>query len=539
MALDKFQDFQIFRPGNSVELEILNTSETHLRSKYSVGRYTKKEEINEILQHQFKFYEQLLADLLPSIASRDFLEFVLYQYETAAKIEDLYKGNKLNNVESRQWLLINKTFRRAAKYLAERIALLVPNEKSSTDDSASLITVEKVWICAEELVNLYVVSDQTHSMFPDESYLDILPPGGSDYFRQGLYVELPDAESRVYLDSKNRNRFIPTPSFIFDVEAHEAIIGQAFKESVGVTSIEAFEILSSIIQGALPDPQGLPIPFVSKKQIIDNCSRIFGFPREVIERVIAGFTLSKSQMEKEGRELWKPKQEYRAYRRAFFEYPYLSEPHLTFSKEMAKESFIVLRKDVVFKKMPAEWLSSSLEKALSTLSNEAGKWFETIVENNLQKIGYAGVKSAKGGIGLRDSRIIIPPEVGEIDYIGYSEKESLLLIGECKLVGDSFEPKLFRDDISEFVTSKKSYANKFKKKVDWTRNNLSLISRALDSMSLYKNKISPNKIAGAIITFVPTIAAHFIEDYPCVGLTEFMLDYEKIGKYPYQKGIYF
>lgn len=533
MALERFQNFQIFRPGNLAELEIHNASESHLRSEFNPGRYTKKEEINAILKHLFKFYEKLLAELLPLIASRDFLEFVLYQYEIASRIEGLYKGNKLNNVEAREWLLINKTFRRAAKYLAERIVLLPPNEKTSEIDADSLVTAEKVWICAEELVNLYVVSDQTHSIFPDESYLDILPRDRSDYFKQGLSIELPDAESRVYLDSKNRERFIPSPSFIFDAQAHEEIIGQAFKESVGVTSIEAFGLLSNIIERSLPDPNGLPIPFVNKRMLIDNCSKLLGISKEAVEKVISGFTISKHQMEKEGRELWKPKQEYRAYRRAFFEYPFNSEPHLTFSKEMAMESFVVLRKDIIFKKMPSEWLTSSLEKSLSGLSNEAGKWFEIIVEDNLKKLNYIGIKSAKRGIGLGDNRITIPPEVGEIDYIGYSEKESILLLGECKLVGDTFEPKLFRDDIYEFVTSKKSYANKFRKKVEWVRNNSLSICKALESTGLYQGKISSNKIAGVIITFIPTIATHFIKDYPCVSLTEFMLDYERKGTYPY------
>ena len=392
----KFQGIEIFRPSSIAELEIREASEDHLRCDFKVGRYVGRNEVNPILQHQFKFYERLLDELLPSIASRDFLEFVLYEYEIASKIESLFKDAKLTNAEAQKWLLINKSFRRAAKYLAERTVLVTPSEISRSNNPNLLSIAEKAWICAEELVNLYVVSDQTYSIFPDQTYLEILPPGESDYFCQGLTFELPDIEGRVYLDSKNRDRFIPSPSFIFDANAHEKVIGRAFKESVGVTSIEAFEILSTIIEGALPDPKGLPIPFVNKRAVIDNCSKLFGITKEAVGKVIAGFTISKEEMKRERREIWKPKQEYRAYRRAFFEYPFLSEPHLTFSKGMAKESFILLRKDIIFKKLPPEWITPNLKTRLDQLSNEAGNWFESVVESNLKTLGYAGVRSATG-----------------------------------------------------------------------------------------------------------------------------------------------
>lgn len=40
-----------------------------------------------------------------------------------------------------------------------------------------------------------------------------------------------------------------------------------------------------------------------------------------------------------------------------------------------------------------------------------------------------------------------------------------------------------------------------------------------------------------MITFVPTIASYFIDDYPCLSLTEFMLAYEKATKFPFEIGI--
>jgi hypothetical protein len=112
----------------------------------------------------------------------------------------------------------------------------------------------------------------------------------------------------------------------------------------------------------------------------------------------------------------------------------------------------------------------------------------------------------------------------------------VLVIGECKLVRDSFEPKLFQEDISDFVYSDKAYLRKFKKKVQWVQENLLDASHALASSQKYDTEVKP-QLAGLIITFFPTVASYFIDDFPCVSLTEFMIDYESTGKYPYNIGI--
>jgi hypothetical protein len=36
-----------------------------------------------------------------------------------------------------------------------------------------------------------------------------------------------------------------------------------------------------------------------------------------------------------------------------------------------------------------------------------------------------------------------------------------------------------------------------------------------------------------MLTLYPCIAGGFIADFPCVSLTEFMLDYEQKGTWPY------
>lgn len=532
-----FRGKKIFRPSAASELEIRLNSESHLRNKYDVGKYTQKEKINEILQHQFKFYEETLEELLPPIVSRDLLEFVLHQYEVASQIEELNKAGKLLAQESIRWMEINKVIRRSAKYLAERIILFRPEKAPYIEPKAVLSDIEKIWICVEEMVILYVVSDQTHSIFPENSFLEILSLGQIDYFHQGLTIDLPETEKRVYLDTKNRNRFISNTSFLFNVDNQNKIIGESLEESIGIKYDDAIKILGSIIELSKADSEEFPVLFIHKGNLIKKCVEEFGFPPNVIKKVISGFSLSKDQMTIDKREVWKPKQEYRAYRRAFFEYPHILGDHIVFSKSMAKESLILLIKDVNFGKLPKEWLNPSVDKSLSKLSNEVGKWFENEVERNFSILGYKGVKSAKA-IGLNNKRIKVPLDVGEIDYIGYSEKEELLVVAECKIIRDSFEPAFFRKDIDDFIESKKSYAIKFRKKVSWIESNILAISEALMSNRLFALEVLPKKVASILVTFIPTIASDFIDDFTCVSLTEFMLDYETIGHYPYEVGVH-
>lgn len=182
--------------------------------------------------------------------------------------------------------------------------------------------------------------------------------------------------------------------------------------------------------------------------------------------------------------------------------------------------------------------SKAVDVAISDLSNQAGRWFEGAVEEGLRRIGFVGLKSIRKQYGRQPNIVRIPSDVGEIDFLGYSNKEKLLLIAECKMVRGSFEGKFFRDDIKEFVTSNKSYLKKYNCKVEWLRNNVSAAVSALASTGLYSTPIKPLTIATAVITYYPTIAQYFIDDYPCVSITNLVLDHEEKGKWHYTSGIF-
>ena len=166
---ERFGELKIYRPRYSSEVKLRIESEFNLRSKYSPGIYSTPEEINKILLHQFEFYSRKLTEIIPRIASRHLMEFVLFQFDQASEVEERYKHGHLLNAEASRWKGFGSKFRRAVKYLAERIVLLQPDEAPSAPESLLMSLLDEVWIVAEEMVSLYLLSDQTIMVFPENT----------------------------------------------------------------------------------------------------------------------------------------------------------------------------------------------------------------------------------------------------------------------------------------------------------------------------------------------------------------------------------
>jgi len=530
---------RIYRPRTVSEVNLRNRAEMYLRSKYQPGEYRGRDQVNEILQHHLAFFGGLLTPVLEKLASLEFIEFVLAEYDVSGRI--VWKVRKLaaDHPDQVRWAEFGPIFRRTAKFLAERLVLLAPNDEVPRAPEHELLdALDEAWICTEEIVRYYMLSDQTYSLLPDDTLLTIAAPGVSAYF--DLSITKPEFEgiqSRVREDTRNRGIYILNDQFLFDVAKHEEFLGPPLKATIGIGYEEALGVRLRLIEGAQPVPGGLPIPFVHRQNAINQLASDLGVPADSVAAALDGFTLTKAKMENENRVVWRPKQENRAYRRAFFEFPHPSGPQLIWSKEMAIESRRKLVSEVVFKKIPREWESKGVKRAVEQVSNAGGKWFESVCIANLGRLGFGGTKSYKNGIGLGAVRLPIPRDVGELDCLGYSQGQELLLVAECKLVRSGSEPAFFRDDISKFVASSSSYADQLRQKAEWVRNNCDAVCRAMESEKGNPAAIRPRRIAHVVTTFFPSIVTHMIQDFPCVSITELMTAHEAARAWPYRVGI--
>lgn len=536
MTYEKIGGINIYRPQIPSELIVRERVQRHLYSKYSVGEYKDSAQINEIIQHQFSYYFTELNRLIPLIARSDFLHFVLFQYDQSTEVDNLYKARALTSSEDKRWSEIGPIMRRTIKYLAERSVLLYKerNSRPPLKQEALSQGLDFLWICAEEIINLYLLSDQTYILFPNMTVLKILPPENLKYFILDVTAQC-ELAADTRRDTQNRQRYVgkSEKSIIYDIREHDNAIGAAIKDTIGISYLDATSVLYQLIDYSVPVPDGFPILNIKKDYAIEILSSASGFSHSAVEKTIEGFTITKENMLREGREVWKPKQEHRAYRRGFFEVEHDGGKHLCFSRNMAKECLIQLNSEIVFKQIPVEWQSADVMKSVEVVSNRAGAWFENIVFENFKTINIPGLKSQKNGIGIGPKRILIPPEVGEIDFIGYSPLEKILVLAECKLVRSGAEPKFFRGDINDFITSKKSYLIKFNKKYAWVEDNLIAVCSAVDSAGVCGSAIEPEHIKTVIITHYPSIVQCLIDAHPCVSLANFMSDYERAGKWPY------
>ena len=112
-------------------------------------------------------------------------------------------------------------------------------------------------------------------------------------------------------------------------------------------------------------------------------------------------------------------------------------------------------------------------------------------------------------------------------FRSYHAPQELLVLIEAKMTMTGLEARFWRDDLDEFVFRQGSYAERFRRKLSWVSENRAAIATALGCGPV-------GRIGAAMLTLYPCIASTFIPDFPCVSLTEFMLDYERAKQWPYR-----
>lgn len=540
MDIKRLGGSALFRPRVMSEALARTEAEKQLREGFPAGIYRGAQKINEILQSRFAHFYRLLHAEIPKSASRHLMEFVLAQYDLTAEINLKRQQDALPAEDAAYWDENGPRIRRALKHLAEVVIMLGPPEAPALDPDALFLNVDTIVICAELLVDFYNLSDQTHGVHPNETVLTIHPEGRADYLELTVenYQRFSDFPARLARDTARQKDYLPGVPLRYDLDYQAAELDGAFRVVFGFGYKDAIQILMQLIDRAVvPGPGNFDVPFVRRDQMVEQVRQTTGWAPPSIDRLLAGFSLTKAKMEEEKRAIYKPKQEYRAFRRGFFEMPHDTGPHLTWSRRMARECLFELMKGTIFQRCPPEWKEGPINQALAALQGKAGDWFEAQVDRNMTTLGFAGKPSLKGGIGFGADRMAIPPGIGEIDYLGYLPAHRLLVVLEDKMVDGGFEPTYFRDDISSFVTGKKPYAEQLRRKVDWVRANLPGVCKGLSSVLPGRLTVDPARLAGALVTLHPTYASYFIPDYPCVALTEFMDAFREKGDWPFPSGL--
>jgi hypothetical protein len=526
-TFEQFGDVRIFRPSHATESFIRRRARAHLFSRFYAGEYRGAEAANELIQHQFRFYENMLQPMVRQLACRGAVDFLLFQYDEAWRL--IHGKGILDLNERHRWEVVEPWFKRAIKYLVELICLHEFKPPADPSPDEARFAMESALVCAESMVDLAHESDLAHLVFRHDCVVRVFDSGPLDYRIkvEGEYAGFDRAfAERIRRDRESRDRFVGFPQFDYHTATHQKYLDAPFNRAFGMSYGEFIAAIRLVIEGCQPSlhPRSFPTLFVHRGQVLEELTN-FNSSRTAIECAIDGFTISPANLASERRVVWNPKQESRAYRRGFFIFPHETGPHLAFSREMAKESLMQLVFWVCFKHLPLEWRTEETVAALDALSHAASEWFEGVVRQNLQALGFVGQRVHRI-VGTGTQRIEVPDNVGEMDFLGYHAPQKLLVLIEAKMTMSGIEARFWRDDLDEFVLRRGSYAERFRRKLSWVSENRATIATALG--------LGPvEEIGAAMLTLYPCIARTFIPDFPCVSITEFMLDYERAKQWPF------
>ena len=518
---------EIFRASPADEDRVYKRIKSAVFESFSPGRYTDKAVIVAIVNLMYKEYYAILDEFLPMVQPRGFVTFLVSEYERYGQVSDAHKLQKLSEEDDDFWQAYALHSRRGIKHVLELLcrsnmaAGKVARTQEVQEDAISM-----VFIAAEELVSLYMRSDNYRG-FLDEVTLT-LDPGEFTYF----HVE-EDGKLRfdIRQSVSDFHKYVPSPMFLQDTEAHAEILDASFLETLGLSYKDTLGTLEWVIEHFSHKDNPEAVGRFEWKEAIESITLTFRITPEQAELLLNGFSLSAQTME--DRELFRPKQEYRAYKRAFFRDPVDGVDWVFFSRRMARECLNILIADVPFKKLPPEWQSTNVKKALDVLSLRAGRWFEQVVERNLITLGIAGSSSVKT-LSLGNGQTLrIPSNVGEIDFLGFDEAQKMLVIIEAKQVGYATEPRMFRDDRSKFIERADSYSAKFITKYNWVLDNVESVEKHFAYKFNLEAKLE--LVGYVMVTLYPTIVSTKIREFSCVSICEFMRRADDSDAWPFSQ----
>ena len=536
MHREDFGRNAIFRPRPASELHVRLQAEDHMRSRFAVGRYEGAEKVNPILQHQYEFFSEMLTTRIALIALEDFLDFVLHQYDQSTAINQDTMNGRLSKAETERWQHVGPRFRRVAKYLAEKACSLQSTGTLRLHPSETMDILDEVWIAAESCVEFAMLSEQTHGLFPDETHLEIYQQGEQVYWEHGVKHAFR-LEPDFALWRQHSKAIYGREPITYDFDWLNVRLGPGLVHDHGFDLRQAVTMLSWIIQGGLVEPGKLGIPFLLEDGVYNSLGEQLDLRPSAVRKAVSAFIVTKDAMDVEGRELYKPKQEYRLSRRGFLRMSHSLGPHIIYSKQMATECLYAFIEGFAFRNIPPEWNGTATKAASDKLSNELGDWFEGAGKDVLANEGIRGDVRFKKAIGKGSAKIEIPPDVGELDFLGVLPDGHGVVLGEFKMTFCGTEPRYFRDDLSKFTEGPKCYAAKFRKKIQWVVDNFSDVVKALKSIGLLQDNATPQVLLPIMFTYGPSVAKYLIEDFPCRMLTEFVVDLRRGGTWPYKTGV--
>lgn len=464
----------------------------------------------------YEFYRQRLLESAEVLASPAFVTLVLSEYDDTVVIDEEFKAGHLNPEESEKWKMESGVRRRGLKFLAETAAMVATAEPRLVRDDLLRDLLGKAQIAAEEIARAYMGSDWCHRL-PEEQVELVVLPKHHPYRHEGSALSF-EFQQKVARDLQQRYALshldagLP-PNFgrLYNV------LDSPMKTDLGFSFTEAMRILMEIIDHSAA-AQGFDIPFIEREYLNRTVCTNYGLSADAVQKLLGGFTFSK-QPESE-RVFFNSNQEYRLWRRGFLQFPHPSGDHIVFSRRMARECLLNLARELEYGKIPAEWQTASVNKAVKTVERLSSADFEQTVVKELEGAGvraWRGVKHIK----VDNKKTPIDAKIGDLDTIAFLPDVGVLLVGEVKKILPKTEPRGFASDCDKLL----GYETQLERKVNWVKNNLVDVRAHFADLAAQPDWVSRIwDVRGVMITMVPSYGAFYTKKFPCKCVSELLSD---------------
>lgn len=269
------------------------------------------------------------------------------------------------------------------------------------------------------------------------------------------------------------------------------------------------------------EPYVLPINLKSKFNHLKDEVNIF-----------KGLSISKDNLLSLAETILKPYSTERFLYRPFLVYNINSEQRLLTSEGKFSESIYVISTNAVqWNTLNPEWSENKcMQKYISQKGNEHDKLLEDRIEENLQenKILFArNIKSLK--TSTNNNVNIDNSDCGEIDFIIIDEIRKEIIVADAKYNKARYEAIGYRQDFTNFV---KKYEPQLQKKVNWVKNNVTIVNQHFTKISGKQNiDISTYEVIGLFLINTPTFYM-FCGNYSTIDIENFDLYIKGENVYP-------
>lgn len=467
----------LFEPDRNLRNEIYQDSIDNLTKQFNPKLYEKVDDVTSILNQLHDYHYNMIIDIVRGVNIKDFLAFLLFQFEKSCILENKYKEQKTSAEETKFWLDRCVSFRNTICYLCELIVEKKPFESSCAEYYYDNEFKHRLWIHAEYAIEYSLTSEAVHKLYKEKYTIEIYDsdPNGSLSFNAPS-----DFHQAFYEYSLKVNRNIDLRAKYLKEDLDDKILSliksdlnDLFFQELGFYYQTYEEIIIKFLTINKPIERPGMIPCINNSHI-KTISEKFNISQETTLKILDGITLRNQHFKTKSRNAWNFQQNERIRKRPLIKVKYDGNDFFLYSPEMLLDRITSMAQDIMFsaEKLPNEWKSKTIESVIAISSNKIGKWFENINIEMFKRVNILGFKPGDK-IQINNHQFFkIKQDIGPPDFIGYSAQDNAIVIIECKLIDCVFEIRGVINQVNKFIGQKKSFVKQFDKKIMFLLKNI-------------------------------------------------------------------